>query len=283
MCLRHLPTQSNFHLVQHRSFHATPGIFHPKREESANRYENGAEHCIVLGWFFERQNSQVIAPHVGSFDVLMPSPSPQFFALTVVPKSKYPENDVILRKRVGKKYFSDQNIWLRLSFAPACPRFQNAQRFIFKGKIGQVTGQNLFFFPDFLASNRLFRGRKQVSHCLVRNFVSNTIDGYGIQAYHPNGVNNGPWTVGLKVMAICDRFPASFVCKMSFGSRSITLYTYILVHTCDTGQTRGKKPLGSVSVLLRRGARTRPNSNALARRLVECVFRVNSLSLKVQY
>ena len=131
MCLRHLPTQSNFHLVQHRSFHATPGIFHPKREESANRYENGAEHCLVLGWFFERQNSQVFAPHVGSYDVLMPSPSPQFFALTVVPKSKYPKNDVILRHRVGKKYFSDQNIWLRLSFAPACPRFQNAQRFFF--------------------------------------------------------------------------------------------------------------------------------------------------------
>ena len=122
MCLRHIPTQSNFHLVQHRSFHATPGIFHPKREESANRYENGAEHCLVLGWFFERQNSQVIAPHVGSFDVLMPSPSPQFFALTVVPKSKYPKNDVILRHRVGKKYFSDQKIWRRFIAAQFGPR-----------------------------------------------------------------------------------------------------------------------------------------------------------------
>ena len=124
------------------------------------------------------------------------------------------------------KKFEDGS--LRLSLAPACPRFQNAQRFIFKGKIGQVTGQNLFFFSDFLASNRLFRGRKQVSHCLVRNFVSNTVDGYGIQACHPNGVNNGPGTVGLKVMAICDRFPASFVCKMSFGSRSINI---VHIHT----------------------------------------------------
>jgi len=123
--------------------------------------------------------------------------------------------DLGLEKNISvTKKFEDGS--LRLSLAPACPRFQNAQRFIFKGKIGQVTGQNLFFFSGFLASNRLFRGRKQVSHCLVRNFVSNTIDGYGIQAYHPNGVNNGPGTVGLKVMAICDRFPASFVCKMSF-------------------------------------------------------------------
>ena len=161
---------------------------------------------------------------------------------------------------VKKNIAVAKNLEWRFSLSPACPRFQKAQRFIFRCKIGRVTGQNLIFFLTFWALNRLFRGWKQVSLCLVRNFVSKTFDGYGNQAYHLNGITKGPRTVGLKVVAICDRFPASFVCKMSFGSRSLTIILY--THTCTThalntyieyrwpGTALGQKPLESVWVVL---------------------------------
>ena len=82
---------------------------------------------------------------------------------------------------VKKNIAVAKNLERRFSLSPACPRFQKAQRFIFSCKIGQVTGQNLIFFLTFWALNRLFRGWKQVSLCLVRNFVSNTFGGHGIQ------------------------------------------------------------------------------------------------------
>ena len=125
-CLRHMPAQSNFHLVQQRSFHVTPGIFHPKREESANRCENGGTYCIVLGWFFKLQNSKVTAPRGPRFGVLMPSPSTQFFASADVPKSKYPENDVTCLRRGEKKYCSGQKLGKTVQFVPRLSTFSKS-------------------------------------------------------------------------------------------------------------------------------------------------------------
>ena len=247
MCLRHIPTQSNFHLVQHRSFHATPGIFHPKREESANRYENGAEHCLVLGWFFERQNSQVIAPHVGHIDVLMPSPSPQFFALTVVPKSKYPENDAILRPRVGKKYFSDQKIWKTVHCGSVWPPpvhvFKTPNGLFLMVKLDKLQAKTYFFFLTFWPRIGCFEGGNRSP--IVWFEISCQTPSMGTEFRHPipmvSTTAQGPLDWRWWLFAI--GFQRRSCAKCHLDLDQLTLYTYILVHTCDTGQTRGKKPL----------------------------------------